>query len=74
MIPKDGYYTEGSTYDHGNLSFHPQKEWIISLRRHLGKGFGSKGVFVMPYSAIQFADFLEGESKIEEKENVQRVC
>ncbi len=43
MIPKGGYHTIGSTYDHKNLTFEPQPEGISNLKRRLSK------LFVGPY-------------------------
>lgn len=37
MIPKDGYFTVGSTYDHNNLVFEPQPESILNLKQRLSK-------------------------------------
>ncbi|MEQ9404158.1 MAG: FAD-dependent oxidoreductase [Cyclobacteriaceae bacterium] len=39
MIPKDDYFTVGSTYDHNNLSFEPQPEGILNLKQRLSKLF-----------------------------------
>ncbi len=39
MIPKNGYHTVGSTYDHNNLSFEPQSEGITKLKERLSKLF-----------------------------------
>ncbi len=39
MIPKNGYHTIGSTYDHKNLSFEPQPEGISNIKRRLSKLF-----------------------------------
>ncbi|MEM9340268.1 MAG: FAD-dependent oxidoreductase, partial [Bacteroidota bacterium] len=36
MIPKDGYFTVGSTYDHKILSFEPQEKGINDLSMRLG--------------------------------------
>ena len=46
MIPKDGYFTVGSTYDHKVLSFEPQKEGIEDLKTRLSK------LFMNPYRII----------------------
>ncbi len=43
MIPKNGFHTIGSTYDHKNLSFEPQPEGISSIKQRLSK------LFVGPY-------------------------
>lgn len=47
MIPKPGHFTVGSTYDHEKLSFEPQKEGILSLKKRLGK------LFAGPYRVIE---------------------
>ncbi len=37
MIPKNGFFTVGATYDHENLSFDPQKKGIESLKLKFSK-------------------------------------
>lgn len=37
MIPKDGYFTVGSTYDHNNLVFEPQESSVANLKQRLAK-------------------------------------
>ena len=37
MIPKDGYWTVGSTYDHNVLSYEPQEAGIENLKNRLNK-------------------------------------
>ncbi|WP_420577011.1 NAD(P)/FAD-dependent oxidoreductase [Ekhidna sp.] len=37
MIPKDGFFTVGSTYDHDNLTYEPQESGIKSLEERLKK-------------------------------------
>lgn len=39
MIPKNDYFTVGSTYDRSVLSFEPQKEGVQDLKRRLSKLF-----------------------------------
>lgn len=39
MIPKDGYFTVGSTYDHNNLVFEPQPESVENLKQRMSKLF-----------------------------------
>ena len=39
MIPKSGYFTVGSTYDHSNLSYEPQESGISDLEGRLSKLF-----------------------------------
>lgn len=46
MIPKNGYHTVGSTYDHTNLSFEPQSSGISNLKQRLSK------LFAGPYRII----------------------
>lgn len=42
MIPKNGYFTVGSTYDHKNLTFQPQESGIQNIQERLGKIFAGK--------------------------------
>ncbi len=37
MVPKNGYFTVGSTYDHSKLTFEPQEDGIINLTQRLSK-------------------------------------
>ena len=39
MIPKNGYFTVGSTYDRNILSFEPQASGIRDLKQRLSKLF-----------------------------------
>ena len=42
MIPKNGYFTIGSTYDHNNLTYQPQPEGIDTLKQRLQNLFTGK--------------------------------
>ena len=42
MIPKNGKYTVGSTYDHNNLTYEPQETGITSLEERLQKLFSGE--------------------------------
>lgn len=41
MIPKEGYFTVGSTYDHSVLSFEPQESGILNLKQRFSKLFSA---------------------------------
>jgi glycine/D-amino acid oxidase-like deaminating enzyme len=53
MLPKDGIFRIGSTYDHGLLSFEPQAKGIAELQERLVKLFGGKYEIVATRAGVR---------------------
>lgn len=53
MIPKDDFFTVGSTYDHKNLTYEPQKEGIENLKQRLEKIFSGSYRIVKERAGIR---------------------
>lgn len=57
MIPKEGFFTIGSTYYHQNLSYHPREEGILQLQQKLKKVYTGSCEIVYKRAGIRPATF-----------------
>ncbi len=57
MIPKDGFSTVGSTYDHKNLDWEPSERGINSIKEKLSKIFSGKYRILSKWAGIRPATF-----------------
>lgn len=112
VLPKNGRFSVGSTYDHSRLDYVPSAEGIKNLKDRLAKlynggyetvrelagvrpatfdrkpfigfhkkyppvgifnGFGTKGVSLVPFFALQLVNYLTGKGGIMSEVDVSRV-
>jgi len=53
MLPKDGFFRVGSTYDHSPLTFEPQAKGIAELKERLTKLFDGKYEIVVARAGVR---------------------
>lgn len=57
MIPKDGFFTVGSTYDHNHLTFEPQRSGVLNLKKRLGNLFSGMYKVIDQRAGVRPATF-----------------